>query len=32
MMGNPNERDYKEMVSNNLIANCSVTSPNVAKN
>ena len=26
MMGNPSEKDYKGMVSNNLIANCPITS------
>jgi hypothetical protein len=26
MMGNPSEKDYKRMISNNLIANCPITS------
>ena len=26
MMGNPSEKDYKGIVSNNLIANCPITS------
>jgi len=29
MMGNPREKDYKGMVSNNLIANCPITSHDV---
>ncbi len=29
MLGNPSERDYKGMVSNNLIANCPVTASDV---
>ncbi len=29
MMGNPSEADYKDMVSHNLILNCSVTSSNI---
>ena len=30
MMGNPREKDYKEMVSNNLIPNCPITSKDVS--
>ena len=30
MMGNPSEKDYKGMVSNNLIANCPITSRDVS--
>jgi hypothetical protein len=30
MMGNPSEKDYKGMVSNNLIANCPINSQDVA--
>ena len=29
MMGNPSEKDYKGMVSNNLIANCPISSKDV---
>jgi hypothetical protein len=29
MMGNPSKKDYKGMVSNNLIANCPITSHDV---
>ena len=30
MMGNPSEKDYKGMVSNNLIANCPISSKDVS--
>ena len=30
MKGNPSEKDYKEMVSNNLFANCPITLSNVS--
>ncbi len=30
MMGNPSKKDYKGMVSNNLIPNCPVTSKDVS--
>jgi len=30
MMGNPSEKDYKGMVSNNLIANCPITSKDLS--
>ena len=30
MMGNPSERDYKGMVSNNVIPNCPVTSADIS--
>jgi len=30
MMGNPSKKDYKGMVSNNLIANCPITSRDVS--
>ena len=30
MMGNPSERDYKGMVSNNIIPNCPVTSADIS--
>jgi hypothetical protein len=29
MLGNPSKKDYKGMVSNNLIANCPITSSNI---
>jgi hypothetical protein len=30
MMGNPSEKDYKGMVSNNLIANCPISSKDIS--
>ena len=30
MMGNPSKKDYKGMVSNNLIPNCPITSKDVS--
>ena len=30
MMGNPSKKDYKGMASNNLIANCPITSKDVS--
>ena len=30
MMGNPSKKDYKGMVSNNLIANCPITSKDIS--
>ena len=30
MMGNPSKRDYKGMVSNNIIPNCPVTSADIS--